>query len=121
MSKTDVRPISVSVVRGERVSFSSFGFNVAFVTRFSLHFNIAADVSEMVLTHSFAAAAYVNDSCPITLINWECSPEAIRTMRRGGRTLTRRECMRWERWLAVYFPREGGTDRDGQTDGGGRI
>ena len=36
----------------------------------------------MVLTHSFAADAYVNDSCSISLINWESSPDAIRTKRR---------------------------------------
>ena len=93
--------------------FSSFGFNVAFVTRFSLHFNIAADVSEMVLTHSFAAAAYVNDSCPITLINWECSPEAIRTMRRQN---THEERMHEMGALAGgLFPP--GTGEQTETDG----
>ena len=65
----------------ESEGFSTFGFNVAFVTKYSLHFNIAADVSEMVLTHSFAADAYVNDSCSISLINWESSPDAIRMRR----------------------------------------
>ena len=35
----------------------------------------------MVLTHSFAADAYVNDSCSISLINWESSPDAIRMRR----------------------------------------
>ena len=37
--------------------------------------------SEMFLTNSIATAAYVNDSCPISHINWESSPDAIRIMR----------------------------------------
>ena len=77
----------------------------------------------MFLTHSFAAAAYVNDSCPITLINWECSPEAIRTMRRGGRTHDHEERMHEMGALAGgLFPPGTGepTETDRPTDGAGR-